>query len=57
MSKDEKRDRLKSVIDDIMGGKKPVNGEKEAAPGGSQSIINGSDNIQISGNNNTVGRQ
>ena len=56
MSKEEKKDRLKSILGDILGSNKPESGDRPE-PTISQVITSGSNNVQISGNNNTVGKR
>ncbi len=53
MSRDEKKDKLRRIIDEIAGNEKPGAGEKKQ-PKVSQTIKGGSNNTQISGNNNSV---
>lgn len=53
MSRDEKKDRLRRIVDEIAGDNKPEPKEKKQ-PKVSQTIKGGNNNIQISGNNNTV---
>lgn len=53
MSSDEKKDRLRRIVDELAGDSKPGGGEKKQ-PKISQTIKGGSNNTQISGNNNTV---
>jgi hypothetical protein len=57
MSKDEKRDRVRSILSEIAGGigqgEKPKL-EENSGTSTSQTVTNGSGNIQISGDNNTV---
>ncbi len=53
MSKDEKKDRLKGILQDLLGDDRPDPDEKKGA-GVSQKIKGGNNNIQIAGNNNTI---
>ncbi len=55
MSKEEKMDRLRSIIGEIEAGKgeSPEAGS-EPTPTLSQTIAGGNGNIQVSGNNNTI---
>jgi hypothetical protein len=55
MSIDEKKNRLRGILDEIAGDKKagPID---KAPPPVSQKIKGGSNNTQIWGNNNKVGK-
>jgi hypothetical protein len=62
MSKEEMKDRLRRIVDEISGnvGKQDNLGQEvaeEKEPTLTQTIIGGSNHVQISGNNNTVVKQ
>jgi hypothetical protein len=57
MSKDEKRDKVRSILAEIAGNEEKGDKSKltdRSEPTTSQTINSGSGNIQVAGNNNTV---